>query len=268
MKHRLMILILLLAWVTHIHADNKIKVSDVTITLGGTGCIVIDLDNSDVFTAFTMKLTLPNGISYVSFEKNDNRFSDHNVWDGVKNGQKMFGCLSGTNSAIIGNNGTLLTVNFSADESLNTGTELTATLSEITFATTSLTEQVLEDVNIKMTIKAKPKVTANKYTLTYKVDEETYKTFDVEYGTDITAEVEPTKEGYTFSGWSLIPETMPAHDVIVTGYFTLIDAIEDVIADDGEYQIYSLDGKPIETLQKGVNIIRFSNGTTKSVYVK
>ena len=202
MKHRLMILILLLAWVTHIHADNKIKVSDVTITPGGTGCIVIDLDNSDVFTAFTMKLTLPNGISYVSFEKNDNRFSDHNVWDGVKNGQKMFGCLSGTNSAIIGNNGTLLTVNFSADESLNTGTELTATLSEITFATTSLTEQVLEDVNIKMTI------------------------------------------------------------------FTLIDAIEDVITDDSEYQIYSLDGKPIETLQKGVNIIKYGDGNSQKVYVK
>ena len=30
----------------------------------------------------------------------------------------------------------------------------------------------------------------------------------------------PAKEGYTFSGWSKIPETMPAHDVIITGSFT------------------------------------------------
>ncbi len=110
--------------------------------------------------------------------------------------------------------------------------------------------------------------TVNKYTLIYVVDEETIKTYEVEYGTAITAEAEPTKEGYTFSGWSAIPATMPAHDVTVTGDFTFIDAIEDVIADDDEYQIFTLDGKNVESLQKGVNIIRYSNGTTKSVYVK
>ena len=38
-------------------------------------------------------------------------------------------------------------------------------------------------------------------------------------GETITPEEEPTKEGYTFSGWNEIPETMPAHNVIVTGTF-------------------------------------------------
>lgn len=57
------------------------------------------------------------------------------------------------------------------------------------------------------------------YTLTYMVDGEVYKTFTIEYGTTITAEAEPTKEGYTFSGWSEIPETMPARDVTVEGSF-------------------------------------------------
>ena len=61
----------------------------------------------------------------------------------------------------------------------------------------------------------------NKYKLTYKVDGVEYKTSEVEYGTAIIAEDEPTKEGYTFSGWSEIPETMPAHDVTVTGTFTV-----------------------------------------------
>ncbi|MBR1491386.1 MAG: InlB B-repeat-containing protein [Bacteroidaceae bacterium] len=110
--------------------------------------------------------------------------------------------------------------------------------------------------------------TVNKYNLTYKVDGETYKTAEVEYGADITPETAPTKEGYTFSGWTEIPETMPAKDVTVTGSFTLIDAIEDVIADDGTYQIYTVDGKPVEALQKGVNIIKYQNGTTKKVMVK
>ena len=60
------------------------------------------------------------------------------------------------------------------------------------------------------------------YTLTYMVDGNTHKTYQVEYGATITAEKAPTKEGYTFSGWSEIPTTMPAKDIIVTGYFTII----------------------------------------------
>ena len=60
---------------------------------------------------------------------------------------------------------------------------------------------------------------------------------------------------------------MPAHDVTITGTFTFVDAIESVIADD-EYQIYTIDGKPVETLQKGVNIIKYKNGTSKKVVVK
>ena len=60
----------------------------------------------------------------------------------------------------------------------------------------------------------------NTYTLTYMVDGEKYKSYDIEYNAIITPEPEPTKAGYTFSGWSEIPETMPAHDVTVTGSFT------------------------------------------------
>jgi hypothetical protein len=51
------------------------------------------------------------------------------------------------------------------------------------------------------------------------VDGEVYKTYSIEEDEDIIAEQEPVKEGYTFSGWSEIPETMPAHDVTVTGSF-------------------------------------------------
>ena len=67
--------------------------------------------------------------------------------------------------------------------------------------------------------------TVNKYKLTYKIDGEEYKSYDVEFGATITPETAPTKEGYTFSGWSEIPATMPAHDVTVTGTFTQIDYV-------------------------------------------
>ena len=61
----------------------------------------------------------------------------------------------------------------------------------------------------------------NVYKLTYVVDGEEYKTVDVAYGTAIEPEAAPVKEGHSFSGWEGLPETMPAHDVTVTGSFTV-----------------------------------------------
>ena len=107
-----------------------------------------------------------------------------------------------------------------------------------------------------------------KYKLIYKVDNEEYNTCEVEYGADITAEAEPKKEGFNFSGWSEVPATMPANDVTITGSFTMIDDIQDINAAEGEYQIYTLDGRQVEALQKGVNIIKYKNGSTQKVFVK
>ena len=63
--------------------------------------------------------------------------------------------------------------------------------------------------------------TVNSYKLSYSVDGAAYKELSVPYGTAITPEAAPTKEGHTFSGWQGLPETMPAHDVQVTGSFTI-----------------------------------------------
>ncbi len=77
----------------------------------------------------------------------------------------------------------------------------------------------------------------NKYNLTYTIDGEEYKSYDVEYGTTITPETNPSKDGYTFSGWSEIPETMPAHDLTITGSFTI-----------NQYQVkYIVDGDTCKT---------------------
>ncbi len=67
-----------------------------------------------------------------------------------------------------------------------------------------------------------------KYTLTYKVDGEVYKTYEVYEGAAITPEEEPKKEGYEFSGWSTIPATMPAEDVTITGTFSLLSNEDEI----------------------------------------
>ena len=78
----------------------------------------------------------------------------------------------------------------------------------------------------------------NKYTLTYKVDDEEYKSYEMEYGAAIRPEAEPAKEGYTFSGWSEIPETMPANDVTVTGTFAINKYTLTYKVDGEEYKSY------------------------------
>ena len=109
----------------------------------------------------------------------------------------------------------------------------------------------------------------NSYKLTYTVDGEVYKTYDIEYGATITPEAEPTKEGYTFSGWSEIPTTMPAHDVTVTGTFTLDTGIEEIMSNaNGGVMIFTIDGKRVDNLKKGMNVIRMKDGTTRKVVVK
>ena len=167
----------------------------------------------------------------------------------------------------------------------------------------------------------------NKYKLTYTVDGEEYKSYKLDYGASITPEAALTKEGYTFSGWSEIPETMPAHDVTVTGTFSINSYKLTYMIDDkvyketmyeygetitpepqpeGDYatfewidlpqtmpardvvvyasytsgivellmprqqnvRVYSTNGKRLNSPQKGVNIIRMSNGRTKKIVVK
>ena len=61
----------------------------------------------------------------------------------------------------------------------------------------------------------------NTYTITYVVDSVVYATDSITYGDTITLLAEPTQEGYTFSGWSEVPETMPAEDIIIEGSFNV-----------------------------------------------
>ena len=167
--------------------------------------------------------------------------------------------------------------------------------------------------------------TANKYILTYTVDGEEYRSAELEYGSTITPEVAPTKEGYTFSGWSEIPSTMPANDVTITGTFsvnkytitymvdndlltteeveygstiappksqkdgydilwsfypttmpaynitingTYTTGVDGLARDESERQVFTLEGRRVETPQKGLNIIRLSDGKVKKVVVK
>lgn len=97
--------------------------------------------------------------------------------------------------------------------------------------------EVMPDHDVTMT----GSFIVNKYKLTYQINGEEYKTYEIEYGATITPEPEPTKEGYTFSGWSWIPSKMPAEDVVVTGSFTANKYKLTYMVDGSEYRVYNIE---------------------------
>ena len=78
----------------------------------------------------------------------------------------------------------------------------------------------------------------NTYSITYIIDGEVYATDSLAYGSEIVLIDEPVKEGYTFSGWSEAPETMPAEDIEITGGFS-VNTYKITYIVDGE--IYATD---------------------------
>lgn len=80
----------------------------------------------------------------------------------------------------------------------------------------------------------------NSYQVKYYIDSVVYQTVIYPFGSEIVALAEPTKEGYTFSGWSAIPATMPANDVKVTGTFSINSYKLSYIVDGEVYNVVSL----------------------------
>ena len=82
--------------------------------------------------------------------------------------------------------------------------------------------------------------TVNSYKVTYMVDGANYKTVDVNFGEKIELIATPIKNGFTFSGWSEAPETMPAKDIVINGSFGVNSYKVTYMVDGKEYQSVSL----------------------------
>lgn len=79
------------------------------------------------------------------------------------------------------------------------------------------------------------------YSIIYKIDGEVYKMVDWESGSTVTAETNPTKEGYSFSGWSDIPTTMPANNVVVEGSFSINSYTITYMIDDAVFDTQTVE---------------------------
>ena len=103
------------------------------------------------------------------------------------------------------------------------------------------------------------------FTITYMIDGEPYITEYVECGVEIQTPNPPAREGYDFE-WSDVPETMPNRDITIYGSYT--SGIKELLEEKHPVIIFSLEGRAQNKLQKGINIIRYSDGSVGKVMVK
>jgi hypothetical protein len=78
------------------------------------------------------------------------------------------------------------------------------------------------------------------YTLTFKIGDEVYgEPTQLAYGATITAPTDvPERTGYTFSGWQNVPETMPAQDLTIMGYYTKEKTYEPLSVGSSKYNTF------------------------------
>lgn len=159
MMKKILMLLTFVATFAAAHAGNGVTVSEATAAKGGEGTVSIMLNNDDyTFTAFSFKVTLPEGLSFVTdgegtpaFTKGE-RFSDHAISASLSGQTATFACLSMTSAAISGTSGKLLDINIQSDNEQTVGAELDASLSELTFTTTTAVEVPFTDVDFTITI--------------------------------------------------------------------------------------------------------------------
>lgn len=80
----------------------------------------------------------------------------------------------------------------------------------------------------------------NKYTIAYMLDGSLLQTDTITYGNSVTPCQVPEKEGYTFSGWSELPATMPATDLVINGAYTINKYTLTYLVDGAIYKEYEV----------------------------
>ena len=193
---------------------QTVSIADVTLNSGETKVISINLNNTQTnIVSFQMDLSLPDGITINKAGcELSSRITDENqelVIGKQPDGSIRLTSTSFALTPIAGTSGEIIKLSLSAANDAKGGT---ASLSNIKLATSDSQKLTLEDASSKIGVT---------YKLTYKVDDEIFKTDSVVYNSALTPLAAPTKEGHTFSGWSEIPATMPANNVIITGTFTI-----------------------------------------------
>ena len=184
---------------------------EITATQTESGCILdVKLSADQKYSGFQMDMVIDGAYTfsdaalaspYASFDLNSQPLSSGNVrFVAYSDGKSTF--ASGTNS--------LFTIN------LQGSGDAEFKMKNVRFTKSDGAEVVMPNVSVRFTIAPTPT-----YTLTFLIDGEPFSISELVEGDPIEAPEVPEREGYTFSGWDEVPETMPAHDVTVNGSYNV-----------------------------------------------
>ena len=253
---------LLLALTSISAMGQTLAVAPVEAIAGEEAELVVTAAGVGGITALQFNLSLPEGVTFSESEVTKGAAVNGHTLNvqTLANGDRLF-ILYNMNLNRF-SDGELLRIPVNVIDDAKTGKGSIYTIRTSTTDAVSYSSKASE-----YTITVKDPVVS--YKLIYMIDGKEYKSFDVEYGSAITPQKAPIKKGYTFSGWSEIPATMPAKDVVVTGTFTLdTTGIDDVYSNDDNKEYYTVDGVRIAQPNKGINIVKMSDGSIKKVFVK
>ena len=231
--------ICLLAITNSIFAADVITIDDFKITAGETKSVNITLSNDAEYVGFQFDLYLPDSISIESYSADRSRIPENTALSMSKqqDGSYRFITMAIDVEPITGNSGTIITLNVKAARGMSIGDD-TGYFRKVKLSKSNATGPTYSEFSFP--------IRSICYLVKYKIDGLLYHVDSVGYGKPITPLTTPVKEGYTFSGWSEIPATMPANDVEVSGYFSINSYI----------LTYKLDGFPYhaDTLLFGAEI--------------
>ena len=208
---------------------NVFVINDVIVTDSYTLRLPVELKNDSRIVSFDAELSLADGVSLSALEVDAARCGDSFSLTAIQNeGVINIRFASSNSDAVSGTEGTLFYMDLVLEHNA-AGTKEIA-LKNISATVDDSSDIIIEDIKCTATF------VINSYTLTYIVDGEVYETSTVGYGDIVTPAQEPIREGHTFSGWSEIPSTMPAHDVTVEGTFSVNSYTLTYIVDGEVYE--------------------------------
>ena len=204
--------------------NNSLAAASLSFDSGMTeGVLSVELNNEVAISDIQFDLYLPTGFS-VAYDEDDEACIEvnttrttakrHSVDYLEKTGFTRIMCTSSKGYTFSGNSGPVVDVYITKDPNVSSGTynvslkNIAISNSENTYTPADVTSQIVVS-------------SVASHNIIYKVDGEIYETETYAEGATITPIAAPTREGYTFSGWSTIPAMMGDSDITVNGSFTV-----------------------------------------------
>ena len=201
---------------------NKLYFDSPYVSANSIDSVSLYLRNSMPVTGFQFELELPEGITipestmpYISNERTTTL--QHNIFDvrRLTNGRYLFICSSLSNSTFSGNDGEVAIIPLQIAESVQDGNYV-CILHNVAITDANAYVERIAEAQYILSVK-----TINTYRLSYMVDGIEYAHDSIDNDSPVTMRPEPTREGYTFSGWDKILTIMPNHDDTIRGSFSI-----------------------------------------------